>query len=88
VAYLVPELEDLFRNFETEVPDWAQLAFDTYVYWFVFLIAGVGGYALVFWYGNRRGWYLLAIAILSAVILLLLTVWVMYGPAIELGKAI
>ncbi len=48
-------LGGLERGIEVEMPERTQFVLDTYLYWSVFLIAGFGGHALVFWYGNRRG---------------------------------
>ncbi len=78
--FLIPAMQELFRDMGLPIPTRTQFVLDTYLYWFVFLAAGLGGFSLIFWFQNRRGWYLLLTAVLSVLILLPITVWAMYGP--------
>jgi type II secretory pathway component PulF len=83
VLYVTPEFKNLFQDIGVNIPRSTQFVIDTYLYWLVFPIAGSGGYALIIWYGNRRGWYLLAAAILSAAVFLPIMTWAMYQPVVR-----
>ena len=71
LIYVASELTHFVFTDELKLSLSAQIVVETYLYWFVFVALGVGGFALIFWRNDRRGWYFLNTALLSAVVLLL-----------------
>lgn len=80
--YLISSFQDLFATGEMTVPSQTRLVLDTYKYWLLFPLLAIAGCVMIFWTQDRRGWYLLAIAVLSVLVILPLTVWAMYAPVI------
>ena len=86
-CYLVPMFEEVFSAFGTELPLGTQIVVETHLYWFIFVALGVVGFMQILRRKDRRGWYLLKAALISAVILQAVTVWAMYAPVLAHANA-
>ena len=81
--YLLASFQKLFTTGGIPIPPLTRVILVTHKYWLLFPVLGLAGCVMLFWSKDRRGWYLLTMALLSVLILLPLTVWAMYAPVTQ-----
>ena len=86
-GYLVPRFEEVFSAFGTELPLSTKIVIETHLYWSLFVALGVVGFVQILRRNDRRGWYFLIAALISAFILQAVTVWAMYAPVFAYADA-
>jgi len=93
VHFVIPEFEQLFLSFETELPFVTKAVFAIYRYWLILLVIPVGIY---FKYLNKQEipaktknkiLFLFVSMLLFSIVLLPLLVTIMYLPIFELEAA-